>query len=594
MDTKAGRQSAGRPGGVIQHIDVAAVKLFQIDFGKGAEHAALALDVADVHDLVRIQRDGPVAVAVQLFAQDAGAEGVAVQPHHQVEQGGPVAGLDHLPVVIGAVHLLGQIERLALIEGKAGVGGQVLQRDERPLGQRMTCRQKDIGAAGKQFGEFQAAVRQQLFQYLPVEVVQIEHTHLAFAAAHVFQNFGGAAFVNAEGVLIRPELTGQLNEGLDREGIVLGGDAELLFHLPLEDESLFGEAVLADDLPGIGEKLFPLGGGDYAPVGAAEQREAQLLFQAVNAGGQTGLRQVQPLGGPVHGGFVRHGDNVDKLLQSHGVSLLFETYLPGGSAASGQNLRRRGGQGCLGGLPAQGDLINFGGAAPKVQLAVVLHGGPAPLHQFGENAGGAAGGDAEVKGQLFGREGVAALLVEHREDLAQIQGRNPHLLAEAGELGIGRVGVLDAPHRGERADDAIVLGDDEGRAALGEQGLLFGPLGVAVGVDHVVGAAPAGADGKIYPGLQKGGDRAGGVLAGKLLQHRDVGGQLIVLAALIDEKRHTELLVAGLQPGAQGGPLDLAQGLRGGDERQTGGGIVHSRGVDLGDQAVKGLDHGFR
>ena len=70
---------------MIQHIDVAAVKLFQIDFGKGAEHAALALDVADVHDLVRIQLDGPVAVAVQLFAQEAGAEGVAVQPHHQVE-----------------------------------------------------------------------------------------------------------------------------------------------------------------------------------------------------------------------------------------------------------------------------------------------------------------------------------------------------------------------------------------------------------------------------------------------------------------------------------------------------------------------------
>ena len=67
-----------------------------------------------------------------------------------------------------------------------------------------------------------------------------------------------------------------------------------------------------------------------------------------------------------------------------------------------------------------------------------------------------------------------------------------------------------------------------------------------------------------------------------------------MLAALIDEKRHTELLVAGLQPGAQGGPLGLAQGLGGGDERQTGGGIVHSRGVDLGDQAVKGLDHGFR
>ena len=226
--------------------------------------------------------------------------------------------------MVGAVHLLGQIEGLALIEGKAGVGGQVLQRDERTLGQRVACRQEHVGAAGEQLGEFQAAVRQQLFQHLPVEVVQIEHAHLAFAAAHVFQNFDGAAFVDAEGVFIRPELPGQLDEGFDRKGVVLGGDAELLFHLPFEDEPLFGETVLADDLPGVGEELFPLGGGGHAPVGAAEQREAQLLFQTVDAGGQAGLRQIQPLGGPVHGGFVRHGDDVDKLLQSHGVSFLFK------------------------------------------------------------------------------------------------------------------------------------------------------------------------------------------------------------------------------------------------------------------------------
>ena len=66
-----------------------------------------------------------------------------------------------------------------------------------------------------------------------VEVAEVEDSDFALHADNVVDNLLGAALADSKLVLVGAELVYQLDKALDREGIVLGGDAELLFALAL-------------------------------------------------------------------------------------------------------------------------------------------------------------------------------------------------------------------------------------------------------------------------------------------------------------------------------------------------------------------------
>lgn len=96
-------------------------KLFDVDLCQRTQRQLAALDEADGHGLVAVQRHSSVVVAIEFGADDAGAEGVGVQAAHEIEHGGAIVCLDQALVMIGAEHFLSEVKRVvfALREGKA-------------------------------------------------------------------------------------------------------------------------------------------------------------------------------------------------------------------------------------------------------------------------------------------------------------------------------------------------------------------------------------------------------------------------------------------------------------------------------------------
>lgn len=86
--------------------------------------------VTDLHVIVHQQGNGPDVRAVECFADDTAANGVAVQPDEQIEQGGAVAHLNILFAVQRAEDLLRKVERVvfALFVGQARIKSKIFQR----------------------------------------------------------------------------------------------------------------------------------------------------------------------------------------------------------------------------------------------------------------------------------------------------------------------------------------------------------------------------------------------------------------------------------------------------------------------------------
>ena len=99
----------------------------------------------------------------------------------------------------------------------------------------------------------------------------------------------GLGLADSEIVLFSAVLVKQFDEGFNGERIVLGGDAELVLDRSSSKVSLLDQTGLLDDLSGISEKFFSLGGDENALIGALKNRDAKFVFQFVNRGGQTGL-----------------------------------------------------------------------------------------------------------------------------------------------------------------------------------------------------------------------------------------------------------------------------------------------------------------
>ena len=101
---------------MISHLHVLQVFLyvFNVIGGNAAETAVLFHKIAYLHSdvavaLVLSERHGNKIFPVQLLTDNAGAEGVAVQPNHKIQLGGTVICGDSLGVFILAEYLLRKI-----------------------------------------------------------------------------------------------------------------------------------------------------------------------------------------------------------------------------------------------------------------------------------------------------------------------------------------------------------------------------------------------------------------------------------------------------------------------------------------------------
>ena len=106
-------------------------------------------DIADLYVIVHQQRDGHDVLSVQFLADDATADGVAVQSDQQVEQRRPVPDNNVLFAVPRTEDLLSEVKGivLSLFIGQPRVGRQVLQGYRGPCRQRVGRADKDIASA---------------------------------------------------------------------------------------------------------------------------------------------------------------------------------------------------------------------------------------------------------------------------------------------------------------------------------------------------------------------------------------------------------------------------------------------------------------
>ena len=105
-----------------------------------------------------------------------------------------------------------------------------------------------------------------------------------------------------------------MDEGLDREGIVLHRDGEFLLPGADIDILVFHQLILLDDLPCIAQKLFAVGCGHDPPVRTEKDLDPDLLFQFLDRRRKGRLCDIKTLRGLVHGAAVRDGDHLSKLL----------------------------------------------------------------------------------------------------------------------------------------------------------------------------------------------------------------------------------------------------------------------------------------
>ena len=137
-----------------------------IDFPQRGKLPALVQHIADSHGFRFIQRDGDDGVALQISRKDTAGDRIAVQPDHEIHDGGTVTDADALVYDLVAEQLLGVVGRFVkpLHKAEPGIGPQVNQRHAFLSGQRMLPAQKNVRFCCEQLMKREAVLFKGLFQ----------------------------------------------------------------------------------------------------------------------------------------------------------------------------------------------------------------------------------------------------------------------------------------------------------------------------------------------------------------------------------------------------------------------------------------------
>ncbi|MPM85136.1 hypothetical protein SDC9_132213 [bioreactor metagenome] len=243
--------------------------------------------------ILHLQGDCRNVVAVEVGADDAGGNRIAVQPDHQVEHGGPVSHLDAFFMKLGAENLLRKIEGVIfpLLVGQAGVVLQILQRDILPLCKGACAAGKNMGLGGKQGVKRQIALPQKLFNDLAVKRVQIENSNFAAQGSDGLHNIMGLRFPHGQLIFVGVGFADHADKGVHRKGVMLGRDAEHPAGRLLAEIPPLQKIRLLNHLPGIAQKFHAVLRQGHALGGPGEQLHAGFGFQLLDGAGQAGLRQ---------------------------------------------------------------------------------------------------------------------------------------------------------------------------------------------------------------------------------------------------------------------------------------------------------------
>ena len=107
-------------------------------------------DIANLHNTGIVpDGNGCIFGTVEIIADDARAEGISIQPLHEVEHCGAIRRVYHMRKLLCAENLLCQIERalVALLEGQARIIGKLLKADGILFCQRVFLPDVGVNAA---------------------------------------------------------------------------------------------------------------------------------------------------------------------------------------------------------------------------------------------------------------------------------------------------------------------------------------------------------------------------------------------------------------------------------------------------------------
>ena len=255
-------------------------------------------NVADAHLVIHLEGAGYDIFPVQILIDDAAADRVAIEADQKVEQRRAVTDHDVLRAVPGAQDLLGVVEGivLALLVGEAGIRLEILKPDGLLSGERAGCADEDVGLRREEKVKFQAAFPHDLPENRLIETIQVEDADRAPVLGDVVQDFPGLRLADAEIILRAAVLSEQLGKCLDREGVVLRGDAELVPGRRLPQVLLPDQVHLLRDLPRVAEKFLTIGRHCNPVVCAVENADAELIFQLMDCGREARLGEKKPAG----------------------------------------------------------------------------------------------------------------------------------------------------------------------------------------------------------------------------------------------------------------------------------------------------------
>ena len=154
-----------------------------------------------------------------------------------------------------------------------------------------------------------------LQQRPPIKIIQIQDADLASGGSDVLDNIPGAGLPDGEFVFRNVQGPCQLHERFHREGIMLGGNGELLLVQALLAVRVHQVLILAVYLAGVGQEFEPLRRERDALAAPVKDHDADFLFQLLDRAGQGRLGNIELVCRFVQGARFRNGDDIMQLLQ---------------------------------------------------------------------------------------------------------------------------------------------------------------------------------------------------------------------------------------------------------------------------------------
>lgn len=279
---------------------------------------AFAHNVTDGHFIVDIEALCDDVLAVEFVADDARANGVAIQTDKQVEKCSAVADFDvsRAVEIDGCEWFFGKVERveIALFVSQVREWLEVCQRDFFFFRKWIARRHKHVKRGCKKRFKYEVILLYELRDNLFVFITEVEHAHFAFHFGNIVNDFICLRFTERKVVAGATELADNIDKRVYRKGIMLAADGEDGIAALATFIAVFQKRRLFQNLPGVREELIAFVCNGHAFVGAIENRHAHFFFEFVDSSGKAWLRDKNTLGGFGNISRVCNGDGVFKLL----------------------------------------------------------------------------------------------------------------------------------------------------------------------------------------------------------------------------------------------------------------------------------------